>query len=125
MRWHSRIVGGNVPGPRPFREFAFSDHLVWAVIAGLGVYLAGFGHSSTVLALNVLAVLAVLYGIRGVAIVWAIALEGRGRGIVLLAVAGGALLLAFVAPGLMLLGLADTWVGFRRRAIRLSKGEPR
>lgn len=125
IRWHSRIVGANVPGPRPFREFAFSDHLVWVVIAGLGVYLASFGHSATALALNVLAVLAVLYGIRGVAIVWAIGLEGRGRRIVLLAVAGGALLLAFVAPGLMLLGLADTWVGFRRRARRLSKGEPR
>jgi hypothetical protein len=77
------------------------------------------------LALNVLAVLAVLYGIRGVAILWAIALEGRGGGMVLLAVVGGALLLPFVAPGFVLLGLADTWVGFQRRAIRLSKGEPR
>jgi hypothetical protein len=125
VRWHSRIVGGRVPDPMPFREFAFSDHVVWAVIAGLGVYVAGFGHSSTVLALNVLAVLAVLYGIRGVAILWAIALEGRGGGMVLLAVVGGALLLPFVAPGFVLLGLADTWVGFQRRAIRLSKGEPR
>ncbi|NNG15070.1 MAG: DUF2232 domain-containing protein, partial [Gemmatimonadales bacterium] len=114
-----------IADPRPFREFAFSDHLVWAVIAGLGVYLAPFGHTSTVLALNALAVLAALYGIRGVAVVWAIALEGRGWRLLLLAVVGGTLLFAFVAPVVVLLGLADTWVGFRRRLMRLSKGESR
>ena len=125
VRWHSRIVGGPVAGPRPFREFAPSDHMVWAVIAGLGVYWAGFGHSSTVFALNALAVLAVLYGVRGAAVLWAIVLEGRGWRLVLLAVVGGVLLLPFVAASLVLVGLADTWVGFRRRVMRLSRGGSR
>ena len=125
VRWHNRIVGGKVAGPGPFREFAPSDHMVWAVIAGLGVYLAGFGHSSTVFALNVLAVLVVLYGLRGVAVLWAIVLEGRGWRLMLLAVVGGVLLLPFVAASLVLVGLADTWVGFRRRAMRLSRGGSR
>lgn len=125
VRWHNRIAGRRVSGSRPFREFTLSDHLAWAVIAGLAVYLAGFGRSSTVLALNVLAVLAVLYGIRGVAVLWAIALEGRGWPLIVLALSGGLLLLPIVAPTLVLIGLADTWVGFRRRVMRLSKGESR
>jgi hypothetical protein len=125
VRWRDRIVGGRVATQRPFREFAFSDHLVWAVIAGLGVYLAPFGYTSSVLALNALAVLAVLYGIRGVAIVWAIALDGRGWRLLFLAVVAGTVFFAFVAPVMVLLGLADTWIGFRRRMMRRFKGESR
>ncbi len=122
VRWHRRIVGRAAEDSMPFRAFTVSDLLAWAVIAGLGVYLADMGRSYTALALNGLAVLAVLYGIRGAAVVWAIALERRGWQLVALALVGGLLLFPFVAASLVLVGLADTWIGFRQRAKRLFTG---
>lgn len=120
--WHGRIVSSKAGKPHPFRSFAFNDQLVWAVIAALGLYLANVGRSYTALAMNGLLVLAVLYAIRGTAVVWAIALEGRGWQPALLAAVGGTLLFPFAAPALGLLGLADTWIDFRRRAKRPPTG---
>jgi len=120
--WHGRIVGAEAERPRPFGRFAFNDQLVWAVIAALGLYFVNVGRSYTALALNGLLVLAVLYAIRGAAVVWAILLEGRGWQPALLAAVGGLLLLPFTAPGLGLVGLADTWIDFRRRVKRPSTG---
>jgi len=122
VQWHRRITDRATEGSRPFRAFTVSDFLVWAVIAGLGLYLADMGRPYTTLALNGLAVLAVLYGIRGAAVVWAIALERRGWQPLVLALVGGLLLFPFVAASLVLVGLADTWIGFRQRAARLSTG---
>ncbi|HSM17171.1 MAG TPA: DUF2232 domain-containing protein [Gemmatimonadales bacterium] len=122
VHWHHRIAGKAAEGSRPFRAFTVSDFLVWAVIAGLGLYLADAGRPYTTLALNGLAVVAVLYGIRGAAVVWAIALERRGWQPLVLALVGGLLLFPFVAASLVLVGLADTWIGFRQRTKRLSTG---
>ena len=105
------------PPPRPVAAFTFSDHAVWLVVISLACLLIpGAGDLPGVeqVAANVLLVMLVLYALRGGAVFRA----GTGRvsplGIVLYTVLT-VLMFAFVASGLTILGLADTWLDFRRR----------
>jgi predicted membrane protein DUF2232 len=100
--------------PAPFRTFVFSDQLVWGWVAAAGLVLIPVPEPWRLLGANLLLVLGVLYAARGLAVV---AAQSRGIagpvGVVLTLVA--MLVLPFVVGGLTLLGLADTWLDFRRR----------
>jgi hypothetical protein len=103
--------------PRPVAAFTFSDHAVWLVVISLAILLVPGGTSlpgMEQVAINVLLVMLVLYAFRGGAVFRA----GTGRisplGIVLYTVLT-VLMFAFVASGQTILGLADTWLDFRRR----------
>lgn len=105
------------PAPRPLAAFTFSDHAVWLVVISLALLLLPGGTSVPgveQVAMNVLLVMLVLYALRG----GAVFRTGAGRvspmGIALYAVLT-ILMFAFVASGLTILGLADTWLDFRRR----------
>lgn len=117
-----RITGRAVaPIPGRFEEFRFSDHLVWSVILGLiGVLFAGetpaAGPAASLLAFGV-----GLYALRGLAVL-ATALRPAPRAFVVLLAVGAIFLLPFAVGGLTLLGLADNWVDFRRRAAPPSPG---
>ncbi len=110
-----RIAGqAAAPLPGRFDDFRFSDHLVWLVILGLlGVLFAGAtqaaGPAASLLAFGV-----GLYALRGSAVL-ATALRYAPRLFVVLLMVGGLFLLPFAVGGLALLGLADTWLDFRRR----------
>jgi hypothetical protein len=110
-----RIAGRSVaPAPGPFREFRFNDHLVWLVILGLvGVLFAratpAAGPAASVLAFGV-----GLYGLRGAAVL-ATSMARAPRLFVGMLVVGSLFLFPFALGGLTLLGLADTWLDFRRR----------
>ena len=70
---------------------------------------------------NLVLVWAALYAVRGMAVFAAIA--GRVPAPVLAALAAVTLLLLpFVLGGLTLLGLADTWLDFRRRLTPVTGG---
>ena len=68
-----------------------------------------------VLGMNLLLLLGALYTARGLAVFWAQAgrISGAVTGVLLLI---SMFLLPFVVGGLTLLGLADTWLDFRRRS---------
>ena len=110
-----RIAGRAVaPVPGPLREFRFNDHLVWLVILGLlGVLFAGAtpaaGPSASLLTFGV-----GLYVVRGAAVL-ATTLLRLPRLFVGMLVVGSLFLFPFALGGLTLLGLADTWLDFRRR----------
>lgn len=110
-----RIAGRSVaPVPGPLRDFRFNDHLVWLVILGLvGVLFAGdtpaAGPAASVLAFGV-----GLYVLRGAAVL-ATTLPRLPRLFVGMLVFGSLFLFPFALGGLTLLGLADTWLDFRRR----------
>jgi hypothetical protein len=118
-RWHHIIAStpiGEPPGP--VSAFRFSDHFVWALLLGLGAMVAqaaGLLPAGASWPVNLLAVMGGLYMGRG----WAVALPGLKRlPPPLLLVIGFAvlfLLLPFALAALMGLGVADTWVDFRRR----------
>ena len=102
-----------------FRDFTFSDHVVWALMLGMIAMVAPFGNAVRTLAVNLTVVLTALYMVRGVAV--SVALLERW-GIPVIAMVGvtvAATLLAVpllvILPSTLLLGIADTWIDVRGR----------
>jgi hypothetical protein len=95
-----------------FADFRFSDHLGWLLaLAVVAVLLPAFALARP-LAANVLVVMAVLYGLRGIAVVVS-TLRNFGAGPLLYAVSGIAVF--FMLPGTVLLGVLDAGLNLRRR----------
>jgi hypothetical protein len=112
------------PPPRAFTAFTFSDQAVWLVVLSLGaLLLPGSEHvpGLDLVARNVLVVMLSLYAVRGAAIFRASTGRPSALGVALYSVLA-VLMFAFVASGLTVLGLADTWLDFRRRLAASSPG---
>jgi len=112
----TRLGGIRIGRPfGPLAEFRFSEHLGW-LLAGAIVLLIvpGLGQARP-LAMNLLAVMAVLYGLRGVAVVLS-GLKAVRAGPILYGVA--AIAVFFVLPGTVLLGVLDAGLNLRRRLPR-------
>jgi len=120
--WYHRLAVhplGAPPGP--FRTFGFSDQLVWGWVLALALTLVPVFEPWRLAGANLLLVLVVLYAARGLAVVLTQAGGVAGPvGAVLGFIA--VFLLPFVVGGLTLLGLADTWLDFRRRLSTPSTG---
>ena len=119
--WYHRIAARPLgPAPLPFVAFAFSDQMVWGWVAALSLYL--FGADGWHMAgANLLLVWAVLYAVRGLAVFSAGSARVPAPVVATLALVA-VFLLPFVAGGLLLLGVADTWLDFRRRLATPSTG---
>lgn len=113
--WHHRIARRPLGPPAPaFAAFEFSDQLVWGWVVGLGLCLIPRPEIWRAVGANILMVWAVLYAVRGLAIFFAGSRRVPGPVIATVMVIA-MFLLPFVLGGLTLLGLADTWLDFRRR----------
>jgi hypothetical protein len=115
--WYHRIAGHPVgSAPARFTAFRFNDQLIWGWVIGLALALLPLTESGKLIGGNLLLVWAVLYAVRGLAVFSA----GSGRlplPIVMTISVVAMFLLPFVTAGLTLLGLADTWLDFRRRLV--------
>jgi len=114
--WYHRIVARPVgPAPTAFAGFKFSDQLVWGWVAGLGLCLLDQQPAWTAaVGSNLLLVWAALYAVRGLA-VFSAGSRRVPRSVIATLSVVAMFLLPFVVGGLTLLGLADTWLDFRRR----------
>lgn len=113
--WHRRIAARPLGPPgRRLAEFRFSDHLVWGWIIGLGLRVFATTEPWPTLGANLLLLWTGLYAVRGLAVVRAgvVRLPAAVAAVVVLV---ALFFLPFVVGGLTLLGLADTWLDFRRR----------
>ena len=118
--WHHRIARRPIgPPPARFTAFQFSDQLVWGWVVGLGLCLLPLPGAWEFAGRNLLVVWAVLYAVRGLAVFSAGSGRVSGPVIAILSIIA-MFLLPFVAAGLTLLGLADTWLDFRRRLVPTS-----
>jgi len=119
-RWYHRIARRPLgPAPAPFTTFQFHDQLVWGWVAGLSLSLLPLAPGGQQIGGNLLMIWAALYAARGLA-VFSVG-SGRVSSPVVAAISVVAVfLLPFVLAGLTLLGLADTWLDFRRRLVTTS-----
>jgi hypothetical protein len=98
----------------PLREFRFRDELVWLLIAGVMLLGLPLGALATRVGENLFTFMAVLYALRGAAVLVVIGGAPGPLGMVL-----GALLIVFMYPFVMaaafIVGLSDTWLDIRSR----------
>jgi hypothetical protein len=113
--WYHRI--SRHPIGRPLgrlADFRFSDQLVWGVVAGLGIMVLPAPAPVRELAGNVTLFFGGLFAVRGLAVTRTWLAQAPGPLLLFMALS-----LMFFAPvalgGLLSLGLADTWLDFRRR----------
>lgn len=123
--WYHRIADRPVGAPpAPFSAFGFSDQLVWGWVIGLAMALVPEPASVRLVGANVLLVWSALYATRGLAVF--VAGSSRTPKSVLTALGLVTLvLLPFVLCGLTMVGLADTWLDFRRRMTPATGGYDR
>jgi hypothetical protein len=120
-QWHAQL-SGRALGRRsaPFRTFRFSDQALWLLVAGMAAMLLRSGSPSVLgvplraWAANLALVMGVLYVLRGLAVYRTAAVRVPRRVNVVLGVVS-VLFWPIAGTGLALLGLADSWVDFRRR----------
>jgi hypothetical protein len=112
--------------PQPFAAFRFSDHVIWLLVAALSLVLIPADpwlEPVQRAGLNLLVVVLALYVARGAAVLRATA--GRvSTPFAIVTALVMVLMFVFVAGGLSLLGIADTWLDFRRRAVPTNGGMP-
>jgi len=103
--------------PGSFRDFRFSEHLGWAAVVPLVVLVLPWLAAGKVAAANLLAVAAVLYAVRGMAVAaFGLGMAGAGGFLLWAAViAIFILMLPFVVGGAILLGVIDAGLNLRRR----------
>lgn len=120
--WYHRVATKPLgAAPAPFPAFRFNDQLVWGWVAALGLTLLPVPDPWPLVGANLLLLWTSLYATRGLAVI----LAGAGRVPAPVFVVLGAIsmfLLPFVVGGLTLLGLADTWLDFRRRMTPANRG---
>lgn len=95
-------------------QFRFPDALVWLLIAGIVMLIAPVGELASRAGANLVAVMGLLYALRGVAVL--VFLHGMPSliGWLLIAVIS-LLLLPLVLVPTIVVGLSDTWLDIRRR----------
>jgi Predicted membrane protein (DUF2232) len=120
--WYHRLSARPLGAPpAPFWAFKFTDQLVWGWVAAVGLAVMPVPEPWRLVGANLLVVLSVLYSARGLAVVVALS-RGIAGPVAAVLVLIAMLVLPFVVGGLTLLGLADTWLDFRRRLTAPSTG---
>jgi uncharacterized protein YybS (DUF2232 family) len=123
--WYHRIADRPVGAPPvPFPAFGFNDQLVWGWVVGLALALLPQPAWAPVVGANVLLVWGALYAMRGLAVLVTVGRRTPPTVLVALAVVT-VVLLPFVLGGLTIVGLADTWLDFRRRLTPATGGYTR
>jgi hypothetical protein len=113
-----RLTVRESDGLGPLREFRFSDGLVWALIAGILLLLLPIGGLAEQAGSNLLAFVALLYALRGIAVLLVIGGGVPGPLGWVVVVLVGLLLYPIVMLAMFAVGLSDTWLDLRTRRAR-------
>lgn len=100
----------------PLRDFTFSDHLVWGLIAGIVLFVLPVPDAWRGTGANLLVFFGALYAVRGLAVLaWYLEASRAGAPVIAALVVVAMVLSAPAVLGLGLLGLGDTWMDWRHR----------
>ena len=118
-----RLTRGSDRGVGPLAEFRFNDQLVWVLIAGLVLLLAGWGDAWARTGGNAVVFMGGLYVLRGAAVL--VFLTG-GISVFGAVALGVGMLIPVVASvilgGALVIGVGDTWFDLRTRAVAAADG---
>lgn len=121
--WYHRLAAVPVGvAPGRFANFRFSDHHIWLVVACLAAFMLPLPPPLANGIGNLAVATAGLYAARGAAVAWSGLEEFPGLILGLMAV-GVLFILPVALGGFFALGVADTWVDFRRRYAANARGE--
>jgi hypothetical protein len=114
--WLFRRLGAREVAPLgPLREFRFPDALIWLLVIGIALVVLPLDGLASRAGSNLLAFMAALYALRGLAVL--IVIGGGAPGPIMTIV--GAVLLLLLYPLVMattfFVGLSDTWLDIRTR----------
>jgi len=116
---YSRLAQKGDVALGPVSRFAFNDHLVWLLIAGLALLASQLGDTVTRLGANLAVFMGALYALRGAGVVLFVS-----GGLSLFSYAMFALGLLFAPPVVLgfavIIGMADTWLDLRTRVGKLA-----
>jgi len=113
--WYHRLAATPVGEPAErFAEFRFTDQLVWGVVLALVAIVLPLPVELRQPLGNFALVVGGLYAARGAAIMWG-GVGGFPLPVLVVIGIGVIIILPVVLGGCFSLGLADTWVDFRRR----------
>lgn len=114
--WYQRIARMPLLSPAGrLRDFRFNDHLIWLLVVLIAAMVVPLPASAALVAANALTLVGAFYALRGAAIARTAIVRPSPLFIIILLPIMLAFLPFFLA-GLALLGIADTWLDFRRRA---------
>lgn len=115
--WYHRIAEQPIGLPLGrLAEFRFNDQLVWGVVIGLAALVLPVPATIREVGANLMLFFGGLFALRGLAVVrtWLRQAPGPLLGFMALSLL---FMLPVAAGGLLSLGLADTWLDFRRRLV--------
>lgn len=121
-RWIVRHPEGD-PLPR-LREFRFSDQMIWGVVLALIALVFPGAQALHVLGGNLAAFFGGLYVVRGLGIVAALAAAAGVGGPIVTVLASfiTIILMPLVMFGALALGITDTWIDWRKLALKAKQG---
>ena len=117
-----RLSAGSSLGLGPLREFRFNDHFLWLFLAGLALIVLGAGEAWTRAGSNAVVFMGGLYALRGAAVLLFINGGVTGFGILFLAV-GMLVLSPVLIMGALVVGVGDTWLDLRSKAMATAAGD--
>lgn len=107
---------GRPETPAPVREFRFNDHLVWVFVAGLGLFVLAGGGLVERLGANAALFMAVMYVVRGGAVIgWLLSAAGATAWSWLLVALATVFVYPVVLGAAFVFGVGDTWLDLRER----------
>lgn len=118
-----RLARGSDRGVGPLAEFRFNDQLVWVLIVGLVLLLAGWGDAWARTGGNAVVFMGGLYALRGAAVL--VFLNGGISVLGAVALGIGLLvpvLASVILGGALVVGVGDTWFDLRTRAVAAADG---
>lgn len=118
-----RMARGSDRGVGPLAEFRFNDQLVWVLIAGIVLLLAGWGDAWARTGGNAVVFMGGLYALRGAAVL--VFLNGGISVFGAVALGVGMLvpvLASVILGGALVVGVGDTWFDLRTRAVAAADG---